>query len=417
MLKFKSRLLKGALHSPQFRWFYLGQSVSLFGSGMTPLVLAFAVLDTPHGRNLLGYILAAEILPHVLMVLVGGGVADRYRRDRLMVLSNLGSGFSQAVIALIVLMGFNPRWILLFALISGVMSAFTSPAMRGIVPEVVSREDIRQANALLNTSKSAAKIVGPAVAGVLVATLNGGWAILWDAVSFFIASFTLSRVRIPSHPPDTGTSILQDMRAGWSYFRSRRWIWSITAAFAFMNAVQMGVWRVLGPIIAKNTFGSSGWGLTLSARSIGLLIASLFMLRLSLRYPLRASMMAVAVGGIQMIVLGQEYALPYLIIAAALGGVGSTISGIGWDATLQQAVPKDKLSRVCSFDDFGSYITIPIGVSLAVPLAQTFGYQTIATAGGVIFIVAALLPLAEPLVRNMRSQDLSSMRASIDDNS
>ena len=74
--------------------------------------------------------------------------------------------------------------------------------------------------------------------------------------------FVWTRVRIPSHPSVKDSSLLQDMREGWSYFRRRRWIWSITAVFALMNAVQMGVWQVLGPIIAKNTFGSAGWGLT-----------------------------------------------------------------------------------------------------------------------------------------------------------
>ena len=405
----KSLFKTGALASSQFRWFYWGRTVSLFGSAMTPVALAFAVLQARQGQNLLGYILAAEILPNVLMVLIGGSIADRYRRDRLLLLSNLGSGLSQTGIAAIVLMGANPYWIFPLAIVNGVLGAFTSPAMRGIIPEIVDSKDIKQANSLLNTSRSAAKIVGPTVAGVLVATVGGGWGIAIDAASFFIAAVCLTRVRIPSHSSVTDSSLLHDMREGWSYFRRRRWIWSITGAFALMNAVQMGVWQVLGPIIAKNTFGSAGWGLTLGIKSVGLLIASLVMLRFQLRRPLRDCMIAVAVSGIPMIVLGQGYALPYLIIAAALAGAGQTISGIGWDTSLQQAVPRDKLSRVCAFDDFGSYITIPIGEILAVPLAGTFGYQTVATVGGIVFIVAAILPLSERLVRQMTPENIRSL--------
>ena len=92
----------GALASSQFRWFYWGRTVSLFGSAMTPVALAFAVLQARQGQNLLGYILGAEILPNVLMLLIGGSIADRYRRDRLILLSNLGSGLSQVGIAAIV---------------------------------------------------------------------------------------------------------------------------------------------------------------------------------------------------------------------------------------------------------------------------------------------------------------------------
>ena len=205
----------GALSSSQFRWFYMGRTISLFGSAMTPVALAFAVLQARQGQHLLGYILAAEIVPHVLMLLIGGSIADRYRRDRLILLSNLGSGLSQAGIAAIVLIGANPYFIFPLAIVNGVLAAFTSPAMRGILPEIVDSRDIKQANSLLNTSRSAARIVGPAVAGILVATIGGGWGIAIDATSFFIAAVYMNQVRIPSHPSVVGSSLLQDMKEGW----------------------------------------------------------------------------------------------------------------------------------------------------------------------------------------------------------
>ncbi|WAH35281.1 MFS transporter [Alicyclobacillus dauci] len=402
MVNFKT----GALSSSQFRWFYFGRTISLFGSAMTPVALAFAVLQARQGQHLLGYILAAEIIPNVLMLLVGGSIADRYRRDRLILISNLGSGLSQTGIAVITLSGASLDWLFPLAIVNGVLGAFTSPAMRGIIPEIVNSKHIKQANTLLSTSRSAARMVGPTVAGVLVATVGGGWGIAVDAASFFIAAVCLTRVRISAHPAVAGSSLLQDMREGWSYFRRRRWIWSITAAFALMNLVQMGVWQVLGPIIAMNTFGSAGWGLTLGIKSVGLFTASIVMLRLQLRRPLRDCMIAIAISGIPMIVLGQGYGLPYLVIAAAFAGAGSTISGIAWDTSLQQAVPNDKLSRVCAFDDFGSYITIPIGEILAVPLAENLGYQTVATVGGIVFIIAALLPLTQRLVHQVTPENL-----------
>jgi MFS family permease len=403
----KKFLLKtGPLSSFRFRWFYWGRTVSLFGSAMTPVALAFAVLQARNGQHLLGYILAAEILPNVLMLLIGGSIADRYRRDKLLLLCNLGSGLSQTGMAAIVLMRANSYLMFPLAIVNGVLAAFTSPAMRGIIPEIVDSKEIKQANSLLNASSSAAKIVGPTVAGVLVATVGGGWGIAIDAVSFFISAACLARVRISSRPSVTGGSLLQQMREGWTYFRHRRWIWSISAAFAVMNAVQMGVWQVLGPIIAKNTFGSAGWGLTLGVKSVGLLVGSVAMLKFQLRHPLRDSLIAAAVTAIPMIVLGQDCALTYLIIAAALAGVGQTISGIGWDTTLQQAIPKDKLSRVCAFDDFGSYAAIPIGETLVIPLAGIFGYQTVATVGGIVFALVALLPLLERQVRRMTSGNI-----------
>ncbi|MHB1956891.1 MAG: MFS transporter [Sulfobacillus sp.] len=405
----KSLFTTGAFTRSQFRWFYLGRTISLFGSGMTPVALAFAVLQARHGQQLLGYILAAELVPNVLMVLIGGSVADRYRRDQLIQWASWGSGLSQAGIAAIVLTGVSPYWIFPLAVMNGILGAFTAPAVRGIVPEIVDQADIKQANALLNTSRSVARIMGPAAAGILVATLGGGWGIALDALSFFAAAPCMAQVRIPSHPVARANSLVHQMRQGWEYFRRRRWIWSITGAWSLMNAVQMGAWQVLGPIIAQHTFGSAGWGLTLSVKAIGLLVASVMMLRFQFSRPLRDGMVAAAAIGIPMVVLGQGLALPYLMAAAVVAGIGSTVSGIAWDTSLQQGVPQDKLSRVMALDDFGAYVAIPLGEILAVPAANLFGFHMVETMAGLVFMVAALAPLSLRLVRQMTLADIQAL--------
>ncbi len=404
-----SRLKTGALSDAPFRWFYLARTISLFGSGMTPVALAFAVLQAPQGQHLLGLVLGAELLPNVVMVLVGGSMADRYRRDRLIQLASLGSGVTQAAIAAVVLTGRSPYWILPLAVVNGVVGAFTAPAIRGIVPEVVGKGDIREANALLNTSRSVAKVVGPAAAGILVASVGGGWGIAVDALSFFGSALCMARVRIPSHPAGPAGSVLRQMQEGWAYFRRRRWIWSVTGAWTLMNFLQMGAWRVLGPILAARSFGAAGWGLALSFQAVGLLLASLAMLRLTLTRPLLYGMAAAALLGIPMVVLGQGLPLPYLMAATVVAGIGSTIASICWDTALQQGVPKSKLSRVMAFDDFGSYAAIPLGVILAVPAANHLGLHAVETGAGLIFIAVALLPLSLRLVRRMTAADIEAM--------
>ena len=404
-----SRFKTGALSHVRFRWFYLARTISYFGSSMTPVALAFAVLQAPHGQHLLGLILGAELLPNVIMVLIGGSLADRYRRDVLIQLASLGSGLTQAGIAAVVLTGSSPYWILPLAVVSGVIGAFTAPAVRGIVPEVVEKGYISEANALLNTSRSVAKVVGPAAAGVLVASVGGGWGIAVDALSFVLAALCMARVRIPSHPPASTESLLHQMQEGWAYFRQKRWIWSITGAWTFMNFLQMGAWRVLGPIIAVHSFGSLGWGFALSFQAVGLLLASLAMLRFKLTRPLRDGMAAAALLGIPMVVLGQGLALPYLMAATTIAGIGSTIASIAWDTSLQQGVPQDKLSRVMAFDDFGSYAAIPLGVILAVPAAERLGLHAVVRGAGLAFIAMALLPLSLRLVRRLTAADLEAM--------
>lgn len=406
----KSILTTGALARAQFRWFYVGHTVSLFGSGMTPVALAFAILQARHGQELLGYIMAAEILPNVIMLLIGGGVADRYRRDRLMQLASVGAGCAQAGIAAIVLTGGNPYGIFPLAIMNGIIGAFTAPATRGILPELVCREDIQQANAYLSTSRSTAKIVGPVGAGILAATAGGGWAIALDALSFFLAAACLVHVRTPARPVASRDTLLHQMREGWTYFVRQPWILSITAAFTVMNPVQMGVWRVLGPIIALRTFGAGGWGLVLSLQAVGGLIASLGMSvrRIHFSRPLKTSMTAAALVGLPMVALGLKLGLPALMVAAMVAGIGSTMSSIAWNTSLQQGVPKDKMSRVMAFDDFGSFVGIPVGLVLAMPVADQWGLTTVETIGGLVWMILAVLPLTWHGVRQMTTADIQA---------
>lgn len=249
-------------------------------------------------------------MPHVILLLMGGTAADRYRRDRLLQLASVGAGCAQAGMAAIVLTGTNPAWIFPFAVMNGSMSAFTAPATRGIVPDLVAPKDIQQANAYLTTARSTTQIAGPAAAGILAATVSGGWGIALDALSFVIAAACFTRVQIASHPPRSAHSLMQHLREGWAYFAQRPWIWFITAAFAVMNPVQMGAWRVLGPIMAERTFGAASWGLILSLQAVGLLVASMVMLRVHLVRPIRAAMMAEALVGAPMLILGPNLGSP-----------------------------------------------------------------------------------------------------------
>jgi hypothetical protein len=353
--------------------------------------------------------MAAEILPNVLMLLIGGTLADRYRRDRLLQMASLGSGACQAGIAAIVLTGSSPYWMFPLAVTSGVIAAVAAPANRGILPELVDKEAVQQANAYLSTSRSAAKLVGPAVAGILAATLRGGWAIALDAVSFFVAAAFLFQVQTASCSPASPEGLITQLRAGWAYFRRRRWIWSVTAAFTLINPVQMAAWRVLGPIIAEHTFGAADWGLTLSAQAVGLLAASLVMLRLRPSRPLAVAVASASAVGLPMVALGQKLALGWLMTAALIAGCGSEVSGIAWTTSLQQAVPGDRLSRVMAFDDFGSFATIPLGLALAIPAANWLGLSTVETLGGLVWMVGALLPLGVREVRHMKPEDLQSL--------
>ncbi len=129
------------------------------------------------------------------------------------------------------LTGGSPYGMFPLAIMNGLIGTFTAPATRGILPKLVGREDIQPANTYLNTTRSTAKIVSPAAAGILAATVGGGSGIALDALSFFLAATCLVHVRRPSHPAASQESLIHQIWEGWTYFVRQPWIGSITAAY------------------------------------------------------------------------------------------------------------------------------------------------------------------------------------------
>src|ERR1700691_1541385 len=190
-----SRAWLRPLHVRNYRLFFIGQTASQIGSGMAPVAVAFAVLA--HGSaSDVGYVLAAGTVPLVVLLLVGGVVGDRISRRRLMLLADSLRTLAEVALGLWVLEGHPPLWgFMMLAALIGVGQAFFSPAMTGIMPQLVDAEILQQGNALNGLSRSSGGIVGPAIAGIIVAVANPGWAILADGATYLISVVSLALIR------------------------------------------------------------------------------------------------------------------------------------------------------------------------------------------------------------------------------
>ncbi len=176
---------------------------------MAPVALAFAVLDASAPASDLGLVLAARMLPMLGFMLIGGVVADRLSRRLVLVTANLGSGPTQGAMALLLLTGHYAAWpIAGLGFLNGVLGAFTSPALRGLLPELVAKDGLQRANALLGTVKNSTKVFGPTLSGMLVVAAGGGTAIVLDALSSLLAAMFLARLppRAASLPRSDSTS-------------------------------------------------------------------------------------------------------------------------------------------------------------------------------------------------------------------
>ncbi len=397
-------MLPVPLRDPKFRTFFAGRAVSMLGNSMAPVALAFAVLDLTDSTSALGLVLAANSIPMVLFMLVGGVAADRFSRSTVLVVSHAVAGLSQAVVATL-LISSHATLPLLVALeaVNGTARAFTFPAMQGAIPLLVQRTALQQSNALLGFARNAAFVVGPSAASLLVVTVGSGWAIGVDAATYALAALAMSRLRLPAGVRVQATSVLSDLREGWGEFRSRTWVWVAVLVFGVTNALHVGAWVTIGPAIAMDTIGKGAWGVVLSAEALGFLLMTLVLLRVRLRYPLRAGLLGCALCAPPMLLIGIAPVAVPLVGLSLAAGAGVQIFSIGWQTSLQEHVPVHVLSRVASYDALGSFVAIPVGQLSAGPLAHAFGREEVVVGAAVLYAAVTLGALAVPSVRRLRS--------------
>jgi MFS family permease len=392
------------LREPRFRWYFSSRLVNLAGTTMAPVALAFAVLHISDSAGALGLVLAAHSIPQVVFLLLGGVVADRLGRTLVIQLSNVGAALSQGLLAALLLSGHAELWhFVVLSAVNGTLSAMSLPALAGIVPALVPRDQLQPANVLVSMTRNGLAILGPTVAAGLVVTVGPGWALAVDAVTWFAAALLLLPVKLPPRAR-TGVepSMLRELVEGWDFFRRTTWLWVVVLAFGVLNAIHAGGLLTLGPVLANDTdIGAHGWGLIMSAEAVGLFAMTLLMLRIPLQRPLYWGMIGVALFGVPMVVMGLHPQTVWVMVAAFVGGMGIEVFGLGWNLAMQENVPDEMLSRAYSYDMLGSFVAIPVGQLTFGPLAAVFGTQDVLLVGGLVYLAVALLTLTSRAVRDL----------------
>jgi hypothetical protein len=390
------------LKDPQFRWFFAGRMVSLTGSSMVWVALTFAVLEASDSTTDLSIVVAAYTIPLTLFQLVGGAAADRFSRSAVLVVSHLMSALAQSVTAALLLTGHYALVALAaLAFLNGTSQALGQPALVGIVPELVDRPLIQRANALLGATRNATKVLGPAVAGLVVVGAGGGWAVAVDAASYLIAAACLARLRLPSPVRGAGASMLRDLRDGWSVFCSLSWVWTASIGFGVINFLQAGAWGVLGPVIAEDTIGPGAWGVVLSASAAGYLVSSVVLYRVTFRHLLFVGHLFALLGALPLVLLGLGAAVPVLVAGSFLAGIALGLNGIAYETSLQEHVPGESLARVASIDNLGSLVPVPLGQLAVIPIAAAFGDSQVTLAAGVLYAIIGVAMLGVRSIRQL----------------
>ena len=397
------RVVPDVLGRRDFRLLLSGQAVSVLGDRMVAVALAFAVLEVGGSASQVGLVLAAGMLPFVATVLAGGVVADRLSRRRVMIAADLVRIGTQGTMAALLVAGAAEVWVLaLLAGVTGAATGFFNPASTGLLPEVVPPEDLQPANALRSTAIATSEIVGPLAAGLLVSTVGAGWAIAADAGTFAVSAACLTLLRVPARAERAAASFLAELRDGWTAFRSRRWVWTFVAYFAFGNTL-WAAWSALGPVVAdRDLGGADAWGVVLAAVGVGAIGGSLAATRIEPKRPLVFVAVCEGLFALPLAFLAAGAAVPVLACGALLSGVGLMLGMSVWESTLQRHIPGDSLSRVSSYDWFASYAFYPVGLAVWGSVAAAIGIGVALWLAFGLMVSSILALLAVPDIWRLR---------------
>ncbi len=381
--------------------------VSNLGNGITPIALAFGVLDIDgaNGKSL-SLVTGAHSVAVIIFMLLGGVIADRYGRLRVVGFSDIiGStvaGFSAVLLitghATVPLLAFN-------GFVMGFLNAVWLPAYRGIIPQLVPHHLLRSANALNGVFANIFMILGSAIAGVIVSVVGAGWGVLIDAATFFVAGllvFSLRRFDTPGAAPEDRESPFAQLRGGWKEFSSRSWLVGGALGSALYHFGFEGFLAVAGPVQAKQNLGGPRvWGLSMAGWGLGGLLGVIATTRLHPRRPLRAGWMFLTLNAFWMFAVATSLPVPFIFLGAVLGGASGDFNFFTAMTTMQMRVPEEALSRVGSYSELGMVLFMPLGLAVAGPMVDAFGPETVCTAAGVFTLFACMVPLAFRALRTL----------------
>jgi len=384
-----------ALHHRDFRLLFGGQAISVVGDALFPVALAFAVIELSDSPTSLGLVLAAQAVPLAVLVLVGGVVGDRLSRRRVMIASDLARAAVQAAAAALLIAGVAELWHLaVLAALYGAAEAFFRPAAAGLVPRLVPGERLQQANALIAVSQSGGLVLGPALAGVLIALLGPGSAIAIDAATFVASAACLwAMAPTPGAERDgPAARFLVELREGWAEVTSRPWLRSFLGVLGAYHLLALPCVLALGPLIAQRELdGASSWAFIVTLFGVGSVAGAALGLRIAPRRPMLACAVAFLVAACQPAIIAGAGSTLLIGGFEALAGIGVGFGFTLWETTLGREVPAHALSRVSSLDWFVSVGVLPVGYAVVGPLSGAAGLDAVmfaATAVVATLIVA-----------------------------
>lgn len=398
--------------SPPFRLLTVGMIANAFGSSITPVAIAFAVLALGGSATQLGLVVAAYAAAEVATVLLGGVLGDRMPRAALMQGTALASALTQGALGLSLVQGWGSIGLIAgLSALTGILGSLSMPASSALTPQTVPAALLQRAIAIRRLSGNTASVIGFGAGGMLVAAMGPGWAILVDALTFFVAGILLSLVRLPAAAAEPGRSLVADAVDGAREVLRHTWLWVLIAVALVYHLFYASAQGVLGPIVVQDGYGEAAWGWALAVLMVGFMAGGVVTLRWMPRHALYAGTAFLTLTACFPAALAANLNLGLVLVGAFLHGFGLEIFSVAWDLSIQENVDPDKLARVYGFDVLGSFIARPLGLALTGPVAQVVGYSTWLWVVSVVILGTILLSLTVGSVRGLERRGPGPMAA------
>jgi MFS family permease len=409
------RLVFRALRYRNYRLFFGGQGISLIGTWMQRIALSWLVYRLTDSAFLLGVVGFASLIPAFLLAPLAGVLADRWDCRRILIVTQVLAMVQAFVLAVLVMTGMiTVSEIVVLSIFLGLVNAFDMPARQTFVVEMVERrkEDLGNAIALNSSLFNGARLVGPSIAGILIAAVGEGVCFLINGLSYIAVIVCLLAMRVtPRQIEARNTHVLQGLKEGVSYAFGFDPIRSIILLLALVNLVGMP-YQVLMPIFAKQVLhgGSNIFGFLVGSAGVGALAGAFYLAsrRSVLRFG-RTIPVAASIFGLGLIGFSLSHTLWLSLVLMMFVGFGMMVQMAASNTMLQTIVDDDKRGRVMSLYTMAFMGTVPFGSLLAGSVATKIGSPNTLLISGLCCICGSLLfarklPVLKAMVRPIYAQ-------------
>ena len=374
-----------------YRLFFTGQSISLIGFWMQAIAQSWLVYRLTSSPSLLGLVAFVGQAPMLLITPFAGVVADRLDRRRILFVTQIAMMASACTLAALTLGEVVEVWqIILLALVSGTANAFDVPTRQSFTIEMVGRADLPRAIALNSIMFNAARLVGPAMAGLLVAAIGEGWCVALNGVSYLAVLASLAMMRIERQPAREPSHPLSDLRDGFVYVTTHAQTRTLLALLASSSLFGTS-YVTLMPVFARDVLHCSSdlFGYLMAAVGAGALMGALSISRLPHDFLVRVPFAASAFFGASLVAFSQSSIvwLSWLLLVPA--GFGMMAMGIATNTLIQGSIADDMRGRVMAYYVMAFIGMMPISALISGWVSHQIGAPDTLAIGGALCVVAA----------------------------